>query len=79
MIIRSMVESTTLVDVRKDALLIHHIFTPQSPRCNKWLQCNIFDTTCTIGGRQCIIIIGSGSIANVKLKTKRLTQLHSLA
>lgn len=46
-----------------DALVIHHVLTAlKAPESNRWLRCSIFHTACTSSGKQCKVIIDSGSM-----------------
>ena len=40
-------------------------FTPRKSEGKDWLQSNIFQTTCTMGGKVCRLVIDSGSCENV--------------
>ena len=40
-------------------------FTPCKSEGEDWLQSNIFQTTCTMGGKVCRLVIDSGSCENV--------------
>ena len=43
-------------------------FTPHKSKGEDWLRSNIFQTTCTIGGKVCRLVIDSGSCENVVSK-----------
>ena len=40
-------------------------FTPRKSEGEDWLRSNIFQTTCTIGGKVCRLVIDSGSCESV--------------
>ena len=40
-------------------------FTPRKSEGEDWLRSNIFQTTCTMGGKICRLVIDSGSCENV--------------
>lgn len=51
---------------RVNGLVIHHVLTAhRAQESDRWLRHNIFYTTCTSGGKQCTIIIDSGSTKNL--------------
>ncbi|KAK0582387.1 hypothetical protein LWI29_025033 [Acer saccharum] len=52
-------DSGTMLVVRKIC------FTPKGENDAQWLRHNIFQTTCTIGGKVCRLVIDSGSCKNV--------------
>ena len=40
-------------------------FTPRKSKAEDWLRSNIFQTTCTMGGKVCRLVIDSGSCENM--------------
>ena len=40
-------------------------FTPRQADGDDWLRNNIFQSTCTIGGKVCQILVDSGSCENI--------------
>ncbi|XP_052291811.1 uncharacterized protein LOC127900665 [Citrus sinensis] len=50
-------------------------FTPKGQDKDKWLRQNIFQTTCTIGGKVCRMVIDSGSCENV-ISEEAITKLN---
>ncbi|KAH9670836.1 Endonuclease [Citrus sinensis] len=57
-------------------LIVNHaFFTPKGQDKDKWLRQNIFQTTCTIGGKVCRIVIDSGSCENV-ISEEAITKLN---
>ncbi|KAH9763915.1 Endonuclease [Citrus sinensis] len=50
-------------------------FTPKGQDKHKWLRQNIFQTTCTIGGKVCRMVINSGSCENV-ISEEAITKLN---
>ncbi|KAH9726539.1 Endonuclease [Citrus sinensis] len=50
-------------------------FTPKGQDKDKWLRQNIFQTTCTIGGKVCRMVIDSGSCKNV-ISEEAITKLN---
>ncbi|XP_052290298.1 uncharacterized protein LOC127900023 [Citrus sinensis] len=50
-------------------------FTPKGQDKDKWLRQNIFQTTCTIGGKICRMVIDSGSCENV-ISKEAITKLN---
>ncbi|KAH9686841.1 hypothetical protein KPL70_014533 [Citrus sinensis] len=50
-------------------------FTPKGQDNDKWLRQNIFQTTCTIGGKVCRMVIDSGSCENV-ISEEAITKLN---
>ncbi|KAH9663456.1 Endonuclease [Citrus sinensis] len=50
-------------------------FTPKGQDKDKWLRQNIFQTTCTIGGKVCRMVIDSGSCENV-ISEEVITKLN---
>ncbi|KAH9681591.1 Endonuclease [Citrus sinensis] len=50
-------------------------FTPKGQDKDKWLRQNIFQTTCTIGGKVCSMVIDSSSCENV-ISEEAITKLN---
>ncbi|KAH9679211.1 hypothetical protein KPL71_026032 [Citrus sinensis] len=51
------------------------LFTPKGQDKDKWLRQNIFQTTCTIGGKVCRMVIDSGNWENV-ISEEAVTKLN---
>ncbi|KAH9725143.1 Endonuclease [Citrus sinensis] len=62
-------------DSRPMLIVNHAFFTPKGQDKDKWLRQNIFQTTCTIGGKVCRMVIDSGSCENV-ISKEVITKLN---
>ncbi|XP_026435984.1 uncharacterized protein LOC113333793 [Papaver somniferum] len=69
-------------------VVLRNYFTPKLDEGDRWLRHNIFQTTCTIGGKVCKLVIDSGSCENIvseevvcklKLETKEHPSPYSLS
>ena len=62
-------------DSRPMLIVNRAFFTPKGQDKDKWLRKNIFQTTCTIEGKVCLMVIDSSNCKNVILE-EAITKLN---